>query len=180
MLRKALLAGSVAALAAMPAWALPAQAHSNHASDHAQTAPQNPSGTHGKSHKCKPHKVAYVAVGTLVSQTLAQDAGASTYSGDVVVNVTRTNRHGRADKGQQVTYTLTHARITFGLADTNNDGTVGLDDLAAGDRVRAIGKITTLAKKCDKSNFTAETTIRKVVFHAPATTPDSQDQQQQS
>jgi len=166
MLRKALLAGSFAALAAMPLWALPAQAHSNHANDHA-TAPHGQSGQHGKSHKCKPHKVAYVAVGTLVSQTLAQDAGASTYSGDVVVNVTRTNRHARADKGQQVTYTLTKARLTFGLADTNNDGSVGLDDLAAGDRVRVIGKITTLAKKCDKSNFTATTTIRKVVFHGP-------------
>lgn len=177
MLRKALLAGSVAALAAMPLWAIPAQAHGGKGGDHAPTAPHGQSGQHGKSHKCKPHKVAYVAVGTLVSQTLAQDAGANTYSGDVVVNVTRTNRHARADKGQQVTYTLTNARITFGLADTNNDGSVGLDDLVAGDRVRVIGKITTLAKKCDKSNFTATTTIRKVVFHAPAGT---QDQQQQS
>lgn len=167
MLRKALLAGSVAALAAMPVWALPAQAHGNHGSDHA-SAPHGQSGQHGKSHKCKPHKVAYVAVGTLVSQTLAQDAGATTYSGDVVVNVTRTNHNGRADKGQQVTYTLTKARITFGLADTNNDGSVGLDDLAAGDRIRLIGKITTLAKKCDKSTFTATTTIRKLVVHGPA------------
>lgn len=161
MLKKALLAGGVAALAAMPLWALPAQAHSNHANDH-------PTAPHGKSHKCKPHKVAYVAVGTLVSQTLTQDAGAKTFSGDVVVNVTRTNRHARADKGHQVTYTLTKARITFGLKDTNNDGSVGLDDLAAGDRVRVIGKITTLAKKCDKSNFTATTTIRKAIFHGPA------------
>lgn len=171
MLKKALLAGCVAALAATPAWALPAQAQHGKAGDHAQTAP------HGKSHKCKPHKVAYVAVGTLVSQTLTQDAGAKTYSGTVVVNVTRTNHNGKADKGQQVTYTLTKARITFGLADQNNDGSVGLDDLAAGDPVRVIGKITALAKKCDKSNFTATTTIRKAVFHAPATS-GSQDQKQ--
>jgi hypothetical protein len=178
MLKKALLAGSVAALAAMPVWAIPAQAHGN-GGDHAQAAPQTNGGTHGKSHKCKPHKVAYVAVGTLVSQTLAQDAGASTYSGDVVVNVTRTNHNGRADKGQQVTYTLTNARVTFGLQDTNNDGSVGLDDLVANAQVRVIGKITTLAKKCDKSNFTATTTIRKVVFHAPAAPKtDTQDQQQ--
>src|SRR5512143_1527869 len=137
MLRKALLAGCVAALAAAPAWA-----HGN-AGNH-PTAPHGQSGQHGKSHKCKPHKVAYVAVGTLVSQTLAQDAGATTYSGDVVVNVTRTNHNGRADKGQQVTYTLTKSRITLGLVDQNNDGSVGLDDLAAGDPVRVIGKITAL------------------------------------
>jgi hypothetical protein len=179
MLKKALLAGSVAALAAMPLWAIPAQAHGGKGGDHA-TAPHGQSGQHGKSHKCKPHKVAYVAVGTLVSQTLAQDAGASTYSGDVVVNVTRTNHNGRADKGQQVTYTLTKARVTFGLQDTNNDGSVGLDDLVANAPVRVIGKITALAKKCDKSSFTATTTIRKVVFHAPATPSGSQDQQQQS
>jgi hypothetical protein len=178
MLRKALLAGCVAALAAMPLWAIPAQAHGGNGGDHAQTAPSNNGGTHGKSHKCKPHKVGYVAAGTLVSQTLAQDAGAKTYSGDVVVDVKRTNHHGAADKGKQVTYTLTHARIVFGLDDTNNDGSVGLDDLAAGDRVHVIGKITALAKKCDKSNFTATETIRKVVFHAPATPSGSQDQQQ--
>jgi hypothetical protein len=124
----------------------------------------------GKSHKCAPHKVAYTAGGTLVSQTLTKDAGAETYSGEVVVEVTSTNRHAAADKGKTVTYKVTGVQLTFGLADTNKDGTVGLDDLAKGDRVRLIGKITTLAKKCSQSGFTAATTIRRIVFHAPAGT----------
>jgi hypothetical protein len=126
----------------------------------------------GKSHKCVPHKVAYTAGGTLVSQTLTKDSGANTYSGEVVVEVTRTNRHAAADKGKTVTYKVTNVNLTFGLADTNNDGTVGLDDLAKGDRVRLIGKITALAKKCSQTGFTAATTIRRIVFHAPAGTPE--------
>ena len=57
--------------------------------------------------------------------------------------------------------------LTFGLADTNSDGSVGLDDLAKGDRVHLIGKITALAKKCSQTGFTATTTIRHIVVHAP-------------
>jgi hypothetical protein len=68
-----------------------------------------------------------------------------------------------------VTYKVENVHVTFGLADTNNDGSVGLDDLKVGDRVKAIGKITTLAKKCDQSTFTAQLTIRKIVFHVPVT-----------
>jgi len=39
--------------------------------------------------------------------------------------------------------------------------------LRPGDRTTVFGKITTLAKKCDHSGFTAQTTIRKVVFNQP-------------
>jgi len=122
---------------------------------------------HGKSHRCLPHGVAYVASGTLVSWTLTKDENANTYSGEVEVEVTRTNHHALADKGKTVKYTVSKAHVTFGLRDTNNDGTVGPDDLAKGDSVHLIGKITTLAKKCSQTGFTAETTIRRIVFHAP-------------
>jgi hypothetical protein len=126
------------------------------------------SGTHGKSHKCVAHKVGYVANGMLVSQTLTKNTD-GTYSGEVVVEVTRTNHHAAGDKGKTVIYTVANVHVTFGLADTNSDGTVGVDDLAKGDRTQLIGKITALAKKCDSTEFKATTTIRKIVFHAPAT-----------
>src|SRR5262249_35128287 len=125
-------------------------------------------GHPGSSHKGKPHKVAYVASGTLVSQTLAKNAD-RTYSGQVTVESKGTNHHGAGEKGKTKAYAVEKVRVTFGLRDTNSDGSVGLDDLKAGDRVKLIGKITTLAKKCSQGEFTPTTTIRKIVFHAPAT-----------
>jgi hypothetical protein len=132
------------------------------------TGTTGPTGHHGHSHKCMPHKVGYVAGGTLVSQKLEKNAD-GTYSGELEVEVTHTNHHAAADKGKTVTYTLSKARVTFGLADTNSDGSVGLDDLAKGDRTHVIGKITALARKCAQGEFKATTTINHVVFHAPAT-----------
>jgi hypothetical protein len=135
----------------------------------------NDSGNHGhankpshpgQSHKCKPHGVAYVAGGTLASQTLTKNAD-GTYSGEVTVEVTHTNRHASGAKGKTVTYKVTNAHVTFGMADTNNDGSVGLDDVVKGDSAKVIGKITVLAKKCSKTEFTAATTIRQIVFNAP-------------
>jgi hypothetical protein len=129
--------------------------------------PKHPSHP-GKSHKCMPRTVTYVVSGTLVSQTLSKNPD-GTYSGDVTINVTRTNRHAADDEGMTKTYTLTDARVKLDLADVNHDGSVGLDDLVAGDRVKVIASITTLSKKCDQSSFTAQMTIRKVIFHAPVT-----------
>jgi hypothetical protein len=135
--------------------------HSSGNHDHSNN-PSHPS----KSHKCKPHNVAYVASGTLVSQTLTKNPD-GTHSGEVSVVVKHTNHHAAGDRGTTKTYKLENVHVTFGLADTNNDGTVGLDDLKEGDRVKLIGKITALAKKCSQSGFTATTTIRRIVFHAP-------------
>jgi hypothetical protein len=140
-----------------------------HRGDHGSGHPGQPGkpGHPGNSHKCKPHSVGYVASGTLVSQTLTKNAD-GTYSGEVTVKVTHTNHHATGDLGATKAYKVERVHVTFGLADTNKDGGVGLDDLKEGDRAKLIGKITTLAKKCDKSQFTATTTIRKLVFHAPA------------
>jgi hypothetical protein len=129
---------------------------------------QNGKPSHpGNSHKCMPHKVGYVVSGTLASQTLTKNAD-GTYSGEVTVEIKHTNHHAAGDKGTK-TYMVANVHVTFGLADTNNDGSVGLDDLKAGDQVKLIGKITTLAKKCDQTGFTVTTTIRKIVFNAPVT-----------
>jgi hypothetical protein len=185
IVRKILLASGVAALMSTPAWGLPSQTPSNQGSAHGPstttTNTDHPGqsgdshgkgkgnhgqGHHGASHKCTPHSVGYVAGGTLVSQTLTKNSDGS-YSGEVTVEVAHTNHHAVADKGKTVVYKVTNIKVTFGLSDTNNDGTVGLDDLAKGDRTHVNGKITALAKKCNQSEFTAATTIRRIVFHAP-------------
>lgn len=156
--RKAMiLAGAAAALTASPALA-----HGR--DDHPMPAT--------RSHKCVAHKVAYVAGGTLASQGLTVDAASAahgsarpTYSGDVTIAVTKGNHAAKGDKGTTKTYTLDHARVVLGLRDADNDGRVDLSDLAAGDRVQAIGKVTTLAKRCDQTGFTPTLTIQKLIVH---------------
>jgi hypothetical protein len=119
-----------------------------------------------QSNKCKPHKHAYIAYGTLVSQSLTQSKGADTpdkksddrWSGSITVNVTKVNHH--AQKGEQ-TYTLTDARVRWYDADHNGQ----VDTPKAGDRTKLIGKITTLSKKCDQTGFTPEITIKQVKFN---------------
>jgi hypothetical protein len=130
--------------------------------------PSHP-GHPGQSHACKPHRVAYVASGTLVSQTLTKNTS-GTYSGEVTVKVLHANHHAAGDVNATTpkTYKVENVHVTFGLADTNNDGSVGLDDLKEGDRVKLIGGITRLGKHCNQEGFTATTTTRRIVFHAPA------------
>ena len=121
------------------------------------------------SHKCKPHKVAWVVKGTLVSQALTKNSD-GTYSGTVNIDVTKTNKHAKAEKGKtNAQYTLDHVKAKFIVTDQPPTGTIDETDLRPGDRVKLIGKITTLSKKCDQTGFTATTTIRQVVFHDPAT-----------
>ena len=162
IVRKVLIAACAAALTTSPAWA--------HGRGDHPTPP-------ARSHKCTPHKVAYVAAGTLVSQTLVQDAatadaraGKPTYSGDVTIDVAKTNRAAKGDKRTTKTYTLDHARVVLGLDDQNGDGSVDLTDLAAGDRAKVIGKVTKLSRRCDQTGFTPQLTIKKLVVHAPKAT----------
>ena len=189
IVKKLLLIASAAALMTTPAWAGPGRpnqgsvhptpndtgnpghhhgengaGHENHNSQRPKH-PSKPSHP-GQSHKCKPHSVAYVASGTFVSQMLAKGPNGR-YSGSVTIKVTHTNRHAAADNGTTKAYPVENVKIVFALADTNKDGSVGLDDLKVGDRARVIGKITTLAKHCNQSGFTATTTIRQIIFHAP-------------
>jgi hypothetical protein len=155
--RKIALAACAAALTTSPAWA--------HGRDDHPTPP-------ARSHHCTPHKVGYVAAGTLSAQTLtldvpATDRGTPTYSGDVTIDVTKANHAAKADKRTTKTYTLDHARVVFGLDDQNSDGRVDLGDVAAGDRAKVIGKVTVLNRRCDQTGFTPTLTIKKLIVHAP-------------
>jgi hypothetical protein len=184
-IRKILLATGAAALMSTPAWAHPGAGPGDHGN--APNAPGNSAkhadkghGEHGNSHKCHAHSVGYVTSGTLVNQALTKDEGADTYSGKLEVKVLHANHHAAGEKGTTVSYEVSKAHVVFGLQDTNNDGSVGLDDLAAGDAVHVIGKITAVAPKC-KGEFTATKTIRRIVFHAaPSTTPTEKSDTEKS
>jgi hypothetical protein len=112
-----------------------------------------------KPHKCTPHPVAYVVSGTVQAGTaLTQDAK-HTYSGTLVVAVTKANHHAKGDKGTTKTYALDHAKVHFGHGVDHNAP-------APGSRVHAKGTITTLAKKCDQTGFTPTVSLAKVDIHA--------------
>ena len=177
--RKILLAACAAALTTSPAWAAKPADPGSQGRTHAQQHGRSPTAPHGRSHRCAPHAVAYVAAGRLVSQTLVLDgappaptasaarADGPTYSGDVTIAVRTTNRHARADKGTTKTYTLDHVRLVLGLDDQNGDGKVDLGDVLPGSRAKVVGTVTKLAKHCDQSGFTPELRIRKLIVHAP-------------
>lgn len=172
-MRKLAVAASLAALAvAVPAQASkPADPGSKGKEKAAAAKSKSGSGKSKGKGRCAPRSVGYVAHGEYVSGELTQTQGADTadvmsddrWSGTLVMNVKRTNKHGRADKGTTKTYTVTDAKVR--LADRNGDGTPDLP--MAGDRTRVQGKVTRLHSKCDAEGFTAELKIRSVKFHAP-------------
>ena len=147
-MRSILRLGAVVATAALVT-AVPALAdkppHPSHPSHPAQ--PAHPL----QSHKCTAHKVAFIASGTFVSWAATQNPD-GTYTGTIDVNVTRTNHHAAAMTGAQ-TFTLTHTKVRFGN---------GATPPAAGDRVKLIGKITAVAKKCTGPSGAGMITLRRV------------------
>src|SRR2546430_830136 len=109
--RKTMLAASAAALMSTPVWAIPSQASSSHANG--KTTPVGPPSNrpadehglakghngapsnHGKSHKCAPHKVAFIVSGTLAEDpngTLTENTD-GTYTGTLKLNVLHKNHH---------------------------------------------------------------------------------------
>jgi len=112
----------------------------------------------GHSHKCTPHKVGYVANGVVVSWSATENAD-GTWSGAIVVHVTRANHHAKGDKNNDVTYTLDNTKVHISKNLTPPP--------AAGDAAQVIGKITQLAKRCDQTGFTPTVTVRQVVVHTP-------------
>jgi hypothetical protein len=157
-MRETVIAAAAAtALAAVAA--APAQAHK----------PEQ-SGNHG-SKKCTPHKVGFNASGKLESASLTQTEGADTtsrkddrYSGTVTVDVKRASH--KTPTGSQ-TYTLENDRVK--LYDADHDGTA--DEPKAGDRVKVKGSITRLSKKCDQTDFTPTTDVRRVEFRPAKAKP---------
>jgi hypothetical protein len=111
------------------------------------------------SHKCAPHDEAYTAFGQLVTWSAVRTANGR-FPGPITVHVTTANRHAVGARGTDVTYTLTAARVTFGK---------GANPPTAGDRVKVIGKVTAIGKKCSQSGFASTITVRKVEVHAAAT-----------
>ena len=173
---------TVVALSALAA-AVPAQARPGDSGARADRAPSQERGDaastgkgSAKSRRCKPRRVAYVAHGVYVSSTLTQVAGADTptlrddrWDGTIVVDVKRTNKFARADKGTQKTYEVAGVRVK--LADRNDDGV--RDQPVAGDRVKVAGKVTKLRGGCDASEFESELKVKDVKFLPP---PDADDE----
>jgi hypothetical protein len=124
---------------AVPAAAHPVNAH-----------PSKPDSA--KSHKCVAHNVAYTASGTLVSWS-ATPTSDGRFSGTITVDVTRANHHAAGQKGTSYTYTLTNTRVRFAK---------GTNPPVAGDRVKLIGAITSVAKKCTDQSGAGTITVRKV------------------
>lgn len=173
---RTLLLASAAALLSVPAWAASSAAAPGHGHGSAGTPPgqtkdadehgSSTGGHPGTSHRCKPHGVAFILSGTLEKQTLVKNSD-GTYSGEIALeSVKRTNHHAKGAKGP---FTVTSTHVTLRVSDINSDGTVGIDDVVKGDNVKLIGKITTLAKKCDSTGFTATITVRRAIFSSPTT-----------
>lgn len=132
--------------------AVPAAANPAHPSD----PPTPPT-----SNKCAVHHEANIAYGTLVTWGATPTTN-GLYTGSVTVNVSHTNRHATAQKGLY-TYTLptTGARVDFGKGTTSP---------YTNDRVKVIGSITTVAKKCTDQSLAGKITVRKVDLSAPKPT----------
>jgi hypothetical protein len=133
-------------------------------------------GAHGKptdkpatqpsaSQRCAPQKAAYVASGVLAAPaTLTQTRGADTptdtgddrYSGTLSVTVTHANRHAKGAAGP-VTVQASDIRLRDGAAATPPAGT----------RVRLIGKITRVSKRCSDQSAAGVVTIRTATLRAP-------------
>ncbi len=143
---------TLVAAASTLAVAVPAAAHPG-PSDH-------PGGPPAQSHKCSAHKVAYVESGTVdgvKASTLAVNPD-GTWSGTLVVDVTKANHWAKADKGTTVSYTFTDAtlRVRF-------DG--GASGFLAGERVKLIGKLAAVGKKCTALSPAPAPVFRMVVVH---------------
>jgi hypothetical protein len=138
--------GTLVAAASAFAIAVPAAAHpGNHPS---------------QSKKCSAHNAAYIESGT-VDATTASTLAANpdgTWSGTLVVDVTRTNHLAKADKGTTVTYTFTNAKLTVRF-----DG--GATGFTAGERVKLIGKLQVVGKKCTPLSPAATPVFRMLVVH---------------
>jgi hypothetical protein len=145
---------TLAVAAGALAIAVPAAAHPRPGSH--PSKPDHPSS----SHKCMPHNVAFVESGTVdatTASTLAQNPD-GTWTGTLVVDVTRTNHWARKDRHTTVTETFTAAKLHVVFADKTTGFT-------SGERVTLIGKLATVAKKCTPTGSPAAPVFRMVVVH---------------
>lgn len=146
----------VVAAASALAIAVPAAAH---------PGPSPKSSSHSpSSHKCKPHKAAYIVYGTLdSSQGAITVTNGKIASGTLVLDLTRTNHWAKRDKTatQPVSYQLGPSTgVKF------DGGTTGF---AAGERVKLIGKAPVITNKhCTNAGSVGTPTIRMIVVRPAA------------
>lgn len=155
--------GALMAAATTLAFAVPAAAHPGNP-NHPDKSNHPSSANHAsRSHRCKAHSVAYIESGTVDSatpSTLAANPD-GTWSGTLVLDVTRTNHRAKTDKGATVTYTFANAKLRVVF-----DG--GTSGFAAGERVQLVGKLATVAKKCTAASPAPAPVFRLVVVHPAA------------
>jgi hypothetical protein len=132
----------VAAISALTV-AVPASAHPGHSVHHNNSNPRSGVNQHSGSHRCTPHDVAYIESGTVdsaITSTLAANPDGS-WSGTLVVDVSSADHWAKADKGTTVTFTFTNAHLIVRF-----DGSV--TGLAAGERVKLLGKLAVVPHNC--------------------------------
>jgi hypothetical protein len=110
-----------------------------------------------------PHSVGYLESGIVdgtTGSTLTVNPD-DTWSGTLVVDVTRANHWAKADRGTTATYTFTNAKLTVRFD-------AGTTSFAAGERVKLIGKLAAVAGGCTAIAPVPSPSFRMVVVH-PAT-----------
>jgi hypothetical protein len=166
----AVLVSAAGALAiAVPATAHPGPNHDNNG-NHGTGNSQN-NGNHGnrnnqggdhpsQSHKCKPHNAGYIESGMVdmtTASTLAKNAD-GTWSGTLVVDVTRANHWAKSARGTTVTVTFANAKLHVDF----DGGTTGF---TGGERVKLIGKLAVVGKKCPALTPPSTPMFKMVVVH---------------
>ncbi|HET9719876.1 MAG TPA: hypothetical protein VFP55_07360 [Solirubrobacteraceae bacterium] len=134
--------------------AVPAAAH---------TTPSHPSGTGSgaaHTHRCAPHKVAYIVSGTIIDGSTLVQASDGTWSGTLTYTVTHHNRWAKGDSGSA---TLSSTKVSF---------RAGATDFSAGNRVKLIGKVEYVRVKghnsCTNPGAQGAPTFRKAIVLPPA------------
>ena len=148
--------------------AVPAAAHQGprdhpSGSEHSKAAEHSRASEHSK--RCEARHRAFVESGTVDSKTpstLAKNAD-GTWSGTLVLDVTRTNHRALADKGKTVTYTFTNAKLRVKF----DNGTTGF---TSGERVTLIGKLASERKRCTSDASAAAPEFRMVIVHSASST----------
>lgn len=157
-------AGALVAAAGALAVAVPAAAADGHSHSTSADHPSHPA----QSHKCKPHNVAYVESGNVAAgdgSTLAKNAD-GTWTGALVVDVTRTNHAAKGDANKTVNYSFTNAKLRVRF-----DG--GTTAFTPGERVTLIGKLARVGKKCTAMDPAPAPVFRMVVVHPAASSTSS-------
>jgi hypothetical protein len=150
-------------LLAVTALVIPAAAIAEKPSDPGAQGKSKAQERSAKSKRCKKRpNVGYTATGTLVGTPSAPDADGNV---TLTVNVTKTNKHASALKGDGQVITVKAAAVKY-------EGNEVADD---GDRVKIVGKVAKPKKKCPAAtDEVLERNIRKVMITEPEPAEEQQ------